>query len=53
MEITSYLFPEFTWGVLLMKAGTKYDHILNYYSITEEMIFENNGKKMAMSKSEQ
>ena len=53
MEVTNYLFPEFTQGVILMKDGTKYDYMLNYNSLTEEMIFENNGKKMAVSKSEQ
>ena len=52
VEITHYLFPEFTQGVILMKAGTKYDVLLNYNSFTEEMIFENNGKKMAIAKSE-
>jgi len=52
VEITHYLFPEFTQGVILMKAGTKYDVLLNYNSFTEEMIFENNGKKMAIAKVE-
>lgn len=52
VEMTHYLFSEFTQGVILMKAGTKYDVLLNYNSLTEEMIFENNGKKMAIAKVE-
>ncbi|MCP4311449.1 MAG: hypothetical protein GY790_09330 [Bacteroidetes bacterium] len=48
-EITHYLFPEFTQGVVSMKAGAKDENSLNYNSLTEEMIFENNGLKLAIS----
>jgi len=51
-EITHYLFPEFTQGVILMKAGEKNGTLLNYNSLTEEMIFENNGKKLAIAQRE-
>ena len=51
-EVTHYLFPEFTQGVILMKAGKKNDFLLNYNSLTEEMIFERNGKKLAISKTD-
>jgi len=47
--ISPYLFPEFTQGVILMKDGEKNETLLNYNSLTEEMIFENNGKQMAIS----
>ena len=49
LEITHYLFPEFAKGTVLMKNGIKNDASLNYNSLTEEMIFENNGKKLAVS----
>jgi hypothetical protein len=51
-EITHYLFPEFTQGVILMKAGEKNETLLNYNSLTEEMIFENKGRKLAVAPRE-
>lgn len=48
-EITHYLFPEFSMGVVLMKNGMKNETSLNYNSLTEEMIFETNGTKLAVS----
>lgn len=49
IELTHYLFPEFTKGVVLMKNGMKNETSLNYNSLTEEMIFETNGTKLAVS----
>ena len=40
IEMTHYLFPEFTQGVILMKSGIRNDALLNYNSLTEQMIFE-------------
>jgi len=51
-EISHYLFPEFTQGVILMKAGKKNETLLNYNSLTEEMIFDNKGKKLAIAQKE-
>ena len=51
-EIAHYLFPEFTPGIILMKAGEKKQALLNYNSLTEEMIFENNGRKLAIAPGE-
>ena len=51
-EITHYLFPEFTQGVVLMNGGEKHEYLLNYNSLTEEMIFENKGKKLAIAQKE-
>ena len=51
-EITHYLFPEFTQGVVLMKDGGKNETLLNYNSLTEEMIFENRGYKLAIAQKE-
>lgn len=48
-NITHYLFPEFTKGVVLMKKGVKNEALLNYNALTEEMIFENNGVKLALA----
>ena len=52
IETSHYLFPEFTQGVILMKAGTRNNTMLNYNSLTEEMIFENNGQKKAIGINE-
>lgn len=52
VEVTHYLFPEFTKGVVLMKNGIKNETLLNYNSLTEEMIFENNGTKLAIGQPE-
>ncbi len=52
VEVTHYLFPEFTKGIVLMKNGIKNETLLNYNSLTEEMIFENNGTKLAIGQSE-
>ena len=51
-EISHYLFPEFTQGFVLMKAGEKNEYLLNYNSLTEEMIFENKGIKLAIAQKE-
>jgi hypothetical protein len=51
-EIAHYLFPEFSQGIILMKAGEKKQALLNYNSLTEEMIFENNGRKLAIAPGE-
>lgn len=51
-EISHYLFPEFTQGVILMKTGIKNDRLLNYNLLTEEMVFENKGKNLAIGKEE-
>ncbi len=32
-----------------MKDGTSYERVLNYNSLTEEMLFENNLNKLAIS----
>jgi hypothetical protein len=52
-NVTHYLFSEFTKGVVLMKTGVKNEPLLNFNSLTEEMIFENKGIKLAISNIEQ
>ena len=49
VEVSHYLFPQFTKGLVLMKSGIRNEASLNYNSITEEMIFDNRGTKLAMS----
>jgi hypothetical protein len=52
MELSHYILPEFTKGIVLMKSGVKNEALLNYNLLTEEMIFENKGKKLAIGGSE-
>ena len=52
IEMTHYLFPEFTQGVILMKSGIRNGAFLNYDSLTEEMIFDKAGKKLAIAPNE-
>lgn len=49
-QLSHYLFPEFMPGVVLMKSGIKHEAMLNYNSMTEEMVFDNKGKKLALGK---
>lgn len=53
VEVSHYLFPEFTKGIVLMKTGVKNEASLNYNSLTEEMIFDDHGKKLAMTQLDQ
>ena len=52
VELTHYLFPEFTEGIVLMKTGSRSKASLNYNALTEEMVFENNGQKRAIAEHE-
>jgi hypothetical protein len=53
LELSHYLLPEFTQGIVLMKTGVKNEALLNYNSLTEEMIFDNKGTKLAIGQLEQ
>jgi hypothetical protein len=52
VEISHYIFPEFTRGTVLMKSGYVYQASLNYNALSEEMIFEDKGQKLAIGKEE-
>ena len=52
VELTHYLFPDFTEGIVLMKTGSRSKALLNYNALTEEMVFENNGQKRAIAEHE-
>ncbi len=47
-----YIFLTFTKGSVVMKGGNIKQSILNYNTVTQEMIFEQNGKRMALDKLE-
>jgi len=49
---THYLFPEFQQGTVLMKDGRVNRALLNYNSLTEEMIFDQQNMKLAIGKQE-
>ncbi len=51
-EISHYVFPEFENGTVLMKNGTKNEVSINYNTISEEMLFEKRGIKLAFGKAE-
>lgn len=52
VEMSHYLFPEFSQGVVLMKDGIRNSALLNYNSLAEEMIFDKKGMKLAIGKNE-
>ena len=49
VAVSHYIFPTFIKGEVLMKNGIKDEALINYNSITEQMIFDNKGTKLAMS----
>jgi len=52
IELSHYIFPEFTTGTVLMKTGHEYKALLNYNALSEEMIFDDKGVKLAIGKEE-
>jgi hypothetical protein len=51
-DISHYIFPSFTKGKILLKTGITKEVMINYNSVTEEMIFEANGTKLALANPE-
>lgn len=49
IEVSHYLFPEFTAGRVIMKDGTVNSAMLNYNAITEEVVFQQNGQVLALA----
>lgn len=47
-----YIFPAFTQGVVLMKSGVQNKALLNYNTLTEEMVFNKKGTKLAIPKTD-
>ena len=48
-ETGHYIYPEFSQGVVLMKSGVSEKTLLNYNSLTEEMVYIDKGNKLALS----
>jgi hypothetical protein len=48
IELSHYIFPEFTKGSVLLKTGENKEALLNYNALTQEIVFETNGKKLAL-----
>ena len=47
--VNHYIFLEFVTGTVLMKDGTTHQTLLNYNAASEEMIFDQNGQKLAFA----
>ncbi len=52
IELSHYVFPEFLEGEILMKNGVKKAALLNYNSLSEEMVFIERGVKLAIADDE-
>lgn len=50
--LSHYILPQFTGGDILMKSGQKVKAWLNYNSLSEQMIFDENGKKLAITENQ-
>jgi hypothetical protein len=48
-QLTQYLFPEFTEGSVLQKSGTVTKTMLNYNTLTQEMIFKQGDQNLALA----
>ena len=49
ITISHYVFPEFIQGKVLKKQGGSNNVLLNYNTLTREMIFDQNGYRFALS----
>jgi hypothetical protein len=52
IELSHYVFEDFKNGMVLMKDGTSRGAVLNYNSLSEEMVFSEKGKKWAIADEE-
>lgn len=52
VNITHYILDTFYNGTILMKSGQKQDYMLNYNTLTHEMIFERAGERLAIAQPE-
>ena len=49
VKLSHYAFDEFIPGVVKLKGGETYSKLLNYNILTNEMIFENEAKFLAIT----
>lgn len=47
-----YLFPEFRQGKVKLKRGGEVNALLNYYTISQEMLFEQQGNRLVLAELE-
>ena len=52
VKLVQYVFDEFATGEVRMKSGEISKQLLNYNILTNEMIFDNNGKYLAIASPE-
>jgi hypothetical protein len=52
VNTSPYLFPEFTKGVVLQKGGATVEALLDYNTITQEMMFDQNGSKLVLDQAD-
>lgn len=52
VTLVEYAFGHFSPGIIKMKSGETYNRVLNYNVVTNEMIFKNNGKYLAIANPE-
>ena len=51
-ELYHYVFPSFMEGTVRQKSGEVNKALLNYNSLTEEMIFDQSGQKLALDRTD-
>lgn len=51
-KVGHYLFPEFTQGLILFKTGKTDSKLLNYNSLTEQLVFDTQGTVLAVPKEQ-
>ena len=51
VNLSHYLFPDFQPGIVLMKNGVRNNVKLNYNAASEEMVFDENGKILAIDEA--
>ena len=49
--LSHYILPEFTEGYVMMKGGRTQQMLLNYNSVTEEMVFKRGESVLAIGKA--
>ncbi len=52
IELSHYIFPDFTKGKVIFKEGSPREAQLNYNSLTREMVFHDRGEILAMSEAD-
>ncbi len=52
VKLVQYVFNEFSPGTVKVKSGETYNQVLNYNILTNEMIFDNDGKYLAIANPE-